>query len=187
MKRSRRRLVIASAASVAAVAVVATLVVTTSVNGPETRVVTDDTGTLAVAVPGGWDETRTSAIEVGGERRPYLLVAPDLDAYRERADAPGLEVLRIDGMGRDDAARLLDETAERLQTTRQCGDHARRDYARHGYEGLLEVYTGCGEREAGLWLLAAATPSDDAVLVVGIQSADDQERRRLLDSVTASS
>lgn len=182
--QKRPRVRVATALAVAAVAGVTVAVVVADGGGPAVDEVSDETGAITVNVPEGWGDVERSPFTVGDRTYPYVQAAPDLDAYHDDPGAPGLEVLLVEGLGRQDVDRLLDETAERLRAPRECEGRDRRPFEQRGFEGSLEVYTRCGDAGTELWLLVAANPRDDALVVAGIQGADPELRQRVLDSVT---
>jgi hypothetical protein len=151
---------------------------------PSADAAVDETGELRVDVPGGWDDVERSPLRTSGGHFPYVLAAPDLEAYRTTADAPGFEILKVEGLGRGDVTRLLEDTAARLDADSSCSSGPQHPYGEEGFEGRLAVYTDCGPAGTELWLYAIATPLDDAVIVVGIRGADPSERARVLRSVT---
>lgn len=169
----------------AVVAVAAAVVLFVVDDDPGLRAVRDATGGLTVEVPDGWSEFETRPLESGGRSLPYVQASPDLDAYRQQVDAPGLEALLVEGLGRDDVRRVLEETAERLRPVERCTATDERRVAGNGWEGLVVVHSGCGAADTEIHLFVLAAPSDDTILVLGTQALANDERDRILDALTA--
>lgn len=145
--------------------------------------VTDETDTLKVTVPGGWDETNEEPFErEGGEALPRIEAAPDLEAYRERRDAPGFELLFAEGLGDDHLDTLLNRVAKRTNVAVECRRTKREPFEQRGYEGFVEKHLGCGDTGLDFWVVAAVAPGGGGDVVLAVQGASEEELTLILDT-----
>jgi hypothetical protein len=101
--------------------------------------VADDTGRLSMDVPADWSERSTSTGRLpDGAAAPYVAAAPDMAAFLDGYDAPGMTVVVLPGD--DDLDAALD--SYRFDDDCTAGDVRPYDGAR--MSGELRVYRDCG-------------------------------------------
>ncbi len=155
--------------------------------GPPTYVtITDDSGSISMRVPLGWDDVDGSAwrtdlagngYEVIG---PKLIAAPDIDAWRDSWGTPGVFVA---------ASPMLDLTVEELLDAKafptSCTLDGRYDYDDGLYTGLYDYYVDCGPESATLYQIAVE-PADRTwiglVQIVALTDADFDAADVIVDS-----
>lgn len=148
----------------------------------DTRLVSDESGVLEVAVPADWDDVNGEPFEraAGGEL-PRVEAAPDLDAYRD-GDSTGMEFVLAEGLGAPNLDDLVDGVADRSEAKERCGAGKRSPFSERGFEGVLEVYRGCGRAGRTLSIVAAVVPGGGAVAVVAVRAGSAGERDTVIES-----
>lgn len=169
----------ALAALVAAGAV--TVLVLVSDDDPIRRV-TDQTGRLTLTVPSGWDDVDTEPLRIQGRSAPYVQAAPDLSAGFDRLDAPRAELLVVAAPEGVTLDRLLRESAGRLGASKGCDSEEADAFLLDDLPARRLRFEGCGDTDAELWLVAATTGGDVAIL--GIQGASAEERKTILEGIS---
>ncbi len=184
LRRTSKRTRVTVSAVVLALAVGAlTFVLVVADDDPSGQevVLTDD---FSLAVPDGWDDIERAPLRTSDAAYPYVQAAPDLDAYQNTADGPGLEAVLVDGLGHADVESLLEATIERLDAARECAPGPRQPFAERSFRGVLATYRDCGTAGSELWLLVAATPDDERVAVLGMRGGSEAERERAIEALT---
>lgn len=128
----------------------------------------DDTGSIMVSVPAGWDDTYTG--EVTG--RPTIQAAPDLDAFIEGFSVPGMQYQA------HPEGTPVDVALAEVDFSQSCGESTTEDFDDGYYVGVVRLWVGCGAEGATL-LELAAIPSDSsgftAHLIVQWLTVDEED------------
>ncbi len=121
--------------------------------------VTDDLGQIYVDVPTAWSERDTApGTWEDGSQVPYIAAAPDLDAFLNGFDVPGLVFAKLP-MGDVDAA--LGEYG----FAGSCTDGGITDYSDAVFTGKYQVWQDCGGTANDVVTLAAL-PADGSYMAV---------------------
>ena len=168
---------LAALAVLAGAIAVATLVA--GDDGDGWQEVTDATRRLRVAVPDDWDHVATDPHEIAGRPRAYVEASPDQHAYRAGRDAPGLELLLVEGVSDLDA--LVADVAERTGVVDDCRKRQGPAGVGDGIDAVVEVWEDCDG--GGAIYLVALRHGVDASVVGGIQSDDDELVERVLAGI----
>lgn len=133
--------------------------------------VTDDTGLLVVDVPREWADLATETIALeGGAELPQIVAAPDLDAYLETFDGPGMSfAVDLDG------AISIDDFLASSDFSADCLTEGPEPYDDGLYTGRVEYWTDCGERDSVLVVIAARPPGSEFTLRVVAQVLSDSD------------
>ena len=127
----------------------------------------DDSGQLALQVPAAWTDVNGSSTQDG---YPALSASPNLDAYLNRWDVPGVFfVATPDYAGETDNA-VLD-----LYNQGQCTSEGREAYRDRLYTGTVEFFSNCGGTSTARAIVAARPPDNAFVAVVDIQLVSDAD------------
>ena len=135
----------------------------------------DDTGVITIAAPEAWSDVDTAPVPEGvdGNPQPWIAAAPtSIEDFLARFDEPG--VLYVVFPYDPDPMFLLDT----FSITEGCSSFADEDFSSHGFIGLTNIGTGCGEDGNATWQLVAASPADQsftALVQVQTVSEDDIE------------
>ncbi len=119
--------------------------------------ITDDTSTISVEVPEGWEQVDGTPAASGAS----LQASPDLAEFRASFFVPGLSIA-VRGPAYDLDARL-DEVAGAAGAG-QCQATSREDYADRLYSGRIEALEDCAGTGTVLVVLVA-TPADQAITI----------------------
>jgi|GEM_PF-1715580 len=120
------------------------------------QTVTDDTGAIEVTIPAAWSDVDTTPASIG----PSIWAAPDLDAFIERWDVPGIEVYTTTELG-SDLGDALDQYLEELEASDRCTDGGRRLFRTDEYVFLSQLLYQCGDTET-VFLAMAGMPADES-------------------------
>lgn len=144
----------------------------------------DDSGALEVEVPASWREVNGDYwYEDGNIIGSALLVAPDIQAFLDGYDAPGLLFVASN--------RIVDEyTVESfldwLSPMYACStNHGRDTYDDGLYEGMFELFTGCEGDDDAMFVSISAMPAEqNAFLGIMFQasSTDFEVLERMVGS-----
>jgi serine protease Do len=134
-------------------------------------VVTDDSGAISVEVPAEWTDVDGTASEVG----PSVVAAPDIAAFDETWDVPGVRVSASDQVGSDLEA-LLDELGA---VAGACTSGGREDFETPFYAGRTEFFSECGDTGASFVTLAAVPSEGTYTVVIAIQLTSDADLEAL--------
>lgn len=132
---------------------------------------TDDTGVLVVDIPREWAEVATETIALdGGAELPQIVAAPDLDAYLETYEVPGMSfaVDREGSIGIDEFLASSDFGAD-------CTTEGPEPYEDGLYRGRVEYWTDCGERGAVIVVIGAQPPGGEFTLRVVAQVLSESD------------
>ena len=121
---------------------------------PATDVVADDTGRLDVQVPQEWADRSTA----GDGQAPYVAASPDLPAFLDGYDAPGLAVTVLEGPSADALAAYSFDGA--------CTDGGRHPYADVDVEGEYHVWHDCGGTATDIVTMTVARRGDEVTAVL---------------------
>jgi len=137
--------------------------------------VSDNSGQLSMEVPTTWSDTNGNPwTDDDQEIGPAISAAPDLDAYFETWDSPGVFFGASQSLS-DTPATLLDQ----YDYSGSCTHAGRFDYADPLYTGLYDLWTGCGDNDS-VYMLVAATPEDGSfITLVGIQAVTNEDLEAL--------
>jgi serine protease Do len=140
--------------------------------------VVDDSEAVGVEVPVEWSDTNGEENPTFG---PSIWAAPDLEAFVETWDVPGVVVEVSDQSGSDSVAATLDE----LSPSGACTSEGREPYDDGLYAGEFEVWADCGGTSTLLVTVAAAPPDDRFLIRVAAQVVEDRDLDAL-DRIIAS-
>lgn len=113
--------------------------------------VVDDSESIVIEVPTAWTDRETGTFPTTGQ--PAIQAAPDLDAFLNTWDGPGLVYATIPTT--DDLHTTIDD----LGFAADCVDDGRSDYSDGLFTGFYNNYSDCGG--SGNQIVAlAATPTD---------------------------
>lgn len=127
--------------------------------------VVDDTGRYALSVPATWIDTTTFADgNDDGSNRPSIDAAPDMDAYIDRWDAPGLSSVLLPYV--DPTIYLTNRTYG------SCTDGGLRPVATATHSGLIHTWTGCGGTATRIIEVAIAPADLSSTFVLYVQLVD---------------
>jgi len=155
----------------------------------DTMTIQDDTGTLEMDVVSSWNDVASDIwYSTDGDRLgPRLIAAPDVDAFLNSYDADGVVYI-------GSVALLEEYTPEtflngfdaEIRDNNACATiYDRQSYSDPFYDGVIDLYDGCGPSNASI-AIVAATPDDGAyMLVVWVQyhgAAGEQALQTILDS-----
>lgn len=129
--------------------------------------VRDDTGTLTIDVPSGWNDTITGAWEEEGEEIGVQVSAsPDVQSYNDSWETPGV----FFGASRQLAQQNPDDTANRVldqfQYDADCEYDGREEYDDGLYRGYFDTWADCGGTGTVFQTIAALPESGDYVVLV---------------------
>jgi serine protease Do len=118
--------------------------------------VSDDSGSITASVPIEWsDIDGTPQPDFG----PSLYAAPNLDAFLNGFDTPGVIIEATGTRGAADIDLTLDE----LDLSSQCTYVGRSPYSDVLYTGSLDEYSNCGGTSTSIFIVAV-TPEDGSFL-----------------------
>jgi serine protease Do len=133
-------------------------------------VVRDETGRVSIRVPREWaDRSTTTARLDEGADAPYVAASPDLQAFLDGYEVPGLTLVVLPPS--DDPAAALD--SYRFADT--CTDAGIKEYSTDAFEGVYQVWQDCGGTATDIVTVVAVPPdgSFTAVTLTQILSATD--------------
>ncbi len=141
---------------------------------PEYTSRTDDTGTISVEFPTAWNDVSTSTWDHEGENvGVVVLAAPDIDAWRNGWDVPGV----FFGASTSLPARYT--PAEFLALSdfnTDCKEVERDAYADALYTGEYQIWRRCGPDGKAALLEVVAEPEDQGFLMlVQVQAVEDRD------------
>lgn len=134
--------------------------------------ISDGSGLLTMEVPASWGDVNGSANQAGN---PALSASPDLQAYVESWDVPGvLFVAGSDLAAMSDAAVL-----DMFSSDAACTSQGREPYEDPLYTGTLEFFQGCGGTGTARVLVVARPPENTFAAVVDMQLVGDADLEAL--------
>lgn len=143
----------------------------------------DDTATLEVTVPEGWSDSDLTVGEVDEVDVPSIFTAPDLAAFSEQYDVPGLKLLLYShDLTSGDQRALLRRRRDQAELGTVCDGSSTYPVDTGTYQGLAELWTGCTD-DGGAYLVLVAGPdvadaAFDLVLEVQMTTSTDVEAAR---------
>jgi hypothetical protein len=135
----------------------------------------DDTGSITVAVPDTWTDIDTTP-QAGseGQPMPHIAAAPDLAAFREDFDVPGVEFIAAPYIEDQEA------TIEEFGLERGCAETTVEPYEDPVFTGFVEVGTECGDSGEATWNFIVASPADNSfTALVQVQAATEADLEAL--------
>jgi len=139
----------------------------------DTITVQDDTGALEMEVPASWDESASDIwyADDGTRIGPRLIAAPDVDAFLNSYDADGVVYVgSVSLLGEYDAASYLDVFDSEIRENNACTNiYDRQSYSDPFYEGVIDLYDGCGASNGSIAIVAALPEDESYMLVVWVQ------------------
>jgi hypothetical protein len=140
----------------------------------------DDTGRLRLAAPTAWSARRTQPSRLDdGDETPSLAASPDLTAFLDSYDAPGLTALVVP-----------DEPADALgayEFGEDCLSGGDGDYEGGAGAGRYQVWESCGGTLNDIVTVAVRPDGADATVLLLVQVVDAADLAALdaaLDSLT---
>lgn len=141
-----------------------------SLLGADAVTLTDDTGTMSVTVPSAWREyTTAQQVLDDGTTVAAITASPDLAAFANTFDAPGVLVLHSAELGRN-----LDSLVETFAPT-TCTVGEVTDDVQGDVEGRSLELTDCGGTATAARLIVLATPETTVVFLGFHPTAADRE------------
>lgn len=148
---------------------------------PDSRTVTDQTGRVSVAAPTAWtDVVDAPRLNDDFSERPFVAVAPDVDAYFTDWEAPGLEVTAYPF--RPDPYTIISNQG----WAEDCDDGGLYSVSVRGLTGLMQMWLNCGGTSSRIISVAVspASQSTTAYLEIQLPTADDSTLSAALASLT---
>ena len=132
---------------------------------PDYVQLTDDTGTITVAVPNTWTDTSTLPFaNDAGVTIPRITAATDYQVFHDTFDAPGLEYVALP-YDPDQQGVMTD-----FGLTSGCSTDEVQPYNDGAFVGLHGIWTGCGPTSVAEWHQLVVSPADNShTLVLQIQ------------------
>lgn len=150
---------------------------------PDSRVVTDQTGRVSVAAPSSWtDVADAPRLNDDFSERPFVAVAPDVDAYFSDWEAPGLEVTAFPY--RPDPYTIIRNQG----WPDDCLDGGLYSLTVRGLTGLLQMWSNCGGTSSRIVAVAVSPASQSATAYMEVQlpTSDNSTLSAALASLTVS-
>ena len=129
--------------------------------------VTDDTGAIEVYVPTEWSDIDG---EPAPDFGPSIYAAPDLQAFIETWDTPGLILEVSADYGAGDIETVLDE----FQPV-GCTGTGREAYEDPLYTGLFEAWESCDGTDTGVITLAVTPEDGGFVIRLAMQIVEERD------------
>lgn len=148
---------------------------------PDSRTVTDQTGRVSVAAPTVWaDVVDAPRLNDDFSERPFVAVAPDVNAYFTDWEAPGLEVTAYPF--RPDPYTIIVNQG----WADDCDDGGLYSVSIRGLTGLMQMWLNCGGTTSRIVSVAVSPASQSATAYLEIQlpTADDATLSAALASLT---
>ena len=134
-------------------------------------IVTDDSNTIQVEVPDEWADVRGEAQEIAGVLAPSIQASPDVDAFINTFDVPGMEFVLTDQFTSADFETIMDA----IGPSELCTSAGREDYEDPLFTGRFEVWESCQGTDASYIVVAAAEADSTSVAIVTVQAIDDRD------------
>ncbi len=137
-------------------------------DGPYADFVTlvDNSGTLTISAPAAWAQVSGEPVTLDdGTVLPFLIAAPDIVAFGDSFETPGMFLTAIPGATDVDGA-----LAQFAPAPGECGEPVIDTYSDQKFTGKFAIYPACGGG-ATLNVIVAATPADGSYLaLLGVQT-----------------
>ncbi|MGF1645764.1 MAG: S1C family serine protease [Kineosporiaceae bacterium] len=125
--------------------------------------ITDDTNAVAVSVPAEWSDVDGAPFTgEDGIARIDVRAAPDLQAFGDSWDVPGMILTATSGLAGTSPEALLDQLGG--GGSEVCTYEGRQPYQDPLYTGAYDLFTGCGGTAAA-YVIVVAQPEDGSFLV----------------------
>lgn len=136
----------------------------------------DDSGKVYAQVPADWSDFDGAPItDAHGIVWNGFSVAPDLDAFRNGWDSPGVMVLASQqAVGTVDHGTLLAETGATIEP-QGCVSEGASEYDDGYHVGTFQTWSGCGGVGAAQVVVAATSYSGDYMVYVAIQAVSEDD------------
>lgn len=146
----------------------------------------DDTGAVYAQIPAAWTDFDGAPLtDAQGVTWNGFSAAPDLDAFRNGWDAPGVMVLASSqAVNATDAATLLADTGATIEPD-GCVSDGPQPYDDGYHAGSYQAWSGCGGVGAAQVVVAATSYAGDYLVYVAIQAVSEDDLA-VIDRVLAS-
>jgi serine protease Do len=134
-------------------------------------IVTDDSDTIQVEIPDEWSDIRGEAQEIAGVLAPSIQASPDVDAFINTFDVPGMEFVLSDQFTPADFESIMDA----IGPSDLCTSAGREDYEDPLFTGRFEVWEACQGTDASYIVVVAAEENSTDVAIVTVQAIDDRD------------
>jgi serine protease Do len=142
---------------------------------------TDDLTLVSAEVPVEWGDVNG---EPNPDFGPSLYAAPDLQAFLESYDTPGVIIEATASR----TAADIDATLDELDLSGECTFQGRNPYSDSLYTGSIDYYTDCGGTATSVFVLAV-TPEDGSylarLLIQAVDVRDLDAADRILNTFVA--
>lgn len=129
--------------------------------------INDDSGAIEVYVPTEWSDIDGAPEPDFG---PSIYAAPDLQAFLETWNTPGLILEVSSDYGADDIEAVLDEIE-----LSECTGTGREPYEDPLYTGLFEAWESCGGTDTGVITMAVAPEDGSFVIRLAMQIVEERD------------
>lgn len=148
-------------------------------------VVTDDSGTISVAIPEAWTDVDGAPIEESGLTIYDVRASTDLAAFQSSWTTPGVIVTALadppEGVTVESVLEEVDgQIAEQCESVEE-----RQPYSDQLYTGLFDVYSGCGD-EGATYVAVGAEPADQSSIIRVQVQVNAERDLEALDAVLQS-
>lgn len=135
--------------------------------------VSDDSGSVGVEVPTAWSDTNGEFNEQFGES---IWASPNLEAFNDGWDVPGIIVENSSQFGPGDLDSILDSI-----NYEACTYGGREAFTTDDevFTGQWDLYTDCGGAGSMVVVLAATPPAQTSVVRMLVQIVDDRDLEAL--------
>jgi serine protease Do len=141
----------------------------------------DDSGIVSVDAPDTWTDVSTSPLTAESGLQLYNLTAsPDLNAYTNGWDVPGVSVSST-----NDPSALPQTFIDNLKSAigPQCEDGQTGDYDDTVYVGTYLFFPNCGETSTDFLGVVVQDNAKTHVVVVTIQMVSDKDKSTIRDEI----
>lgn len=142
--------------------------------------VTDDTGSITVAIPAEWASVDGAPIDIGGVSSPSITASTDVATYRQSWEVPGMEFIA--------SSSLLQYTPQDmlgLVAPADCVSEGGDAYDDGFFVGQYEVFGQCGGTGTKFYLVATHSADGAYGVLVAVQVVSDADLEAL-DAVLGS-
>lgn len=139
----------------------------------------DETGALSVKLPADW-ELLDGTPATNDKDQP---IAARIQAFPKTGMrlgnfSPGV-LLRVSSRGSASPEEWLNQLI--TQGFESCADNGRSNYTNFGYAGFMHAFSGCGETESSVFLLALQHSESEPIIIYRVQGYD----KAFVDTVLA--
>jgi serine protease Do len=138
-------------------------------------VLVDEESMFRVVVPPTWTDWTNDDWELDGDVVGRMVTAaPDVDAFNDRWDTPGVFLAVSETLGEGFTS---EELLDFFDFSDDCTYDDRYEYSNQSLEGVYDTWLDCGDIEGGTFIVMAAAPVDDedlaVILYINMPSEDD--------------